>query len=254
MVMRFPDGTSTSIDYREVAPRAASRDMYLDASGQVTKDGRIGPRAAGIPGVVAGLWLAHNKYGKLPWAEVLAPAIALARDGSTLDRFHADDMKGVVGRIGEYAKDPNLKNPALLAALKSTLANFSKPDGNSTCGRGLAAARARADPGGDRQGGGTGVLSGRVRQDLASRVHEMGGLWTAEDLASYRAVVREPVRFSYRGYEIVTMPPPSAAGSCCGRSWPRRRCSSCTSWTGTRPSVSTCMWRRCGARTRIATS
>src|SRR6185295_17131375 len=111
MVLRFPDGTSTSIDYREMAPRAASRDMYLDASGQVTKDGRVGPRAAGVPGVVAGLALVHHKYGKLPWADVIAPAIALARDGSTLDSFHADDMKGVLQRIAEYAKDPSSQNP-----------------------------------------------------------------------------------------------------------------------------------------------
>ena len=213
MVMRFPDGTSTSIDYREIAPRAASRDMYLDASGQVTKDGRIGPRAAGIPGVVAGLWLAHSKYGKLPWAEVLAPAIALAQGGSTLDSFHADDMKGVVGRIGEYAKDPNLKNPALQAALKSTLAGFSKPDGSF-----YAAGEVWRQPDlaltleAISKGGAQAFYQGAIAKDLASRVHEMGGLWTVEDLAAYRAVVREPVRFTYRGYEIVTMPPPSAGG------------------------------------------
>jgi len=213
MVMRFPDGTSTAIDYREVAPRAASRDMYLDASGQVTKDGRIGPRAAGVPGVVAGLWLAHSKYGKLPWADVLAPAIALARDGSTLDSFHADDMKGVVGRIGEYAKDPNLKNPALLAALKSTLAGFSKPDGSPhNPGEVWRQPELAQTLEAIARGGAQAFYQGPFAKDMASRVHEMGGLWTAEDLASYRAVVREPVRFSYRGYEIITMPPPSAGG------------------------------------------
>jgi gamma-glutamyltranspeptidase / glutathione hydrolase len=213
MVMRFPDGTSTTIDYREVAPGAASRDMYLDASGQVTKDGRIGPRAAGIPGVVAGLWLAHSKYGKLPWAEVVAPAIALARDGSTLDSFHADDMRGVVGRITELTKDPNLKNPGLQAALKSTLAGFSKPDGSA-----YASGEVWRQPDLARtleaisKGGAQAFYEGAFAKDLASRVHEMGGLWTAEDLAKYRAVVREPVRFTYRGYEIVTMAPPSAGG------------------------------------------
>lgn len=213
MVMRFPDGTATTIDYREVAPHAASRDMYLDASGQVTKDGRIGPRAAGVPGVVAGLWLAHSKYGKLPWADVVAPAIALARDGSTLDSFHADDMKGVVGRITEYTKDPNLKNPALQAALKSTLATFTKPDGSV-----YAAGEVWRQPDLARtlevisKGGAQAFYEGAFAKDLASRVHQMGGLWTADDLAKYRALVREPVRFTYRGYEIVTMPPPSAGG------------------------------------------
>src|SRR4051812_27892338 len=124
MVVRFPDGTSTAIDYREMAPHSANRDMYVDASGPGTKEGRIGPLAAGIPGVVAGLALVHKKYGKLPWADVLAPAIALARDGSKLDSFHADDMKSVLERIGEYVKDPNTKNPQLQAALKGTLAEF----------------------------------------------------------------------------------------------------------------------------------
>ena len=213
MVVRFADGTSTAIDYREMAPHAANRDMYLDASGQVTKDGRIGPRAAGIPGVVAGLGLVHKKYGKLPWAEVLAPAVALARDGSKLDRFHADDMKGVVERIGEYAKDPNTKNPQLQAALKGTLADFSKPDGGPYAEGELwkqpdlaRTLEAIAKKGPDA------FYRGAFATDMASKVKAMGGIWSAEDLANYKAIVREPIKFSYRGYDIVTMPPPSAGG------------------------------------------
>ena len=89
MVIRLPDGTSTAIDYREMAPRAATRDMYLDAGGKPTPDSRLGPRAAGIPGVVRGLEYAHRKYGRLPWRELVRPAIALARDGVELDAFHA---------------------------------------------------------------------------------------------------------------------------------------------------------------------
>jgi gamma-glutamyltranspeptidase / glutathione hydrolase len=213
MVVRFPDGTSTSIDYREMAPRAASRDMYLDAKGEVTKDGRIGPRAAGVPGVVAGLALVHQKHGKLPWASVLAPAIALARDGSTLDSFHADDMKGVLERIGEYAHDPNTKNAALQAALKSTLATLSKPDGSP-----YATGEVWRQPDLVRtleaiaKGGADAFYRGPFAADLAAKVKAMGGIWTPEDLAGYHAVVREPIRFSYRGYDIVTMPPPSAGG------------------------------------------
>ncbi|HEU4580156.1 MAG TPA: gamma-glutamyltransferase [Polyangiaceae bacterium] len=213
MVVRFPDGTSTAIDYRETAPRAANRDMYLDASGQVTKDGRIGPRAAGIPGVVAGLAMAHKKYGKLPWADVLAPAVALARDGSKLDSFHADDMKGALARIGDYAKDPAAKNSQLQAALRATLADFGKPDGSAysegeiwkqpDLARTLEAIA---------KNGPDAFYRGAFAADMASKVKAMGGIWSAEDLASYKAIVREPIKFSYRGYDIVTMPPPSAGG------------------------------------------
>src|SRR6185369_1191436 len=184
-----------------------------DASGQVTKDGRIGPRAAGIPGVVAGLALVHKKYGKLPWADVLAPAVALARDGSKLDSFHADDMKSVLDRIGEYAKDPNTKNPQLQAALKGTSADFSKPDGSAYAEGELwkqpdlaRTLEAIAKNGPDA------FYRGAFAADMASKVKAMGGIWSAEDLAGYRAVVREPIRFSYRGYDIITMPPPSAGG------------------------------------------
>jgi gamma-glutamyltranspeptidase/glutathione hydrolase len=213
MVVRFPDGKSTSIDYREMAPRAASRDMYLDASGQVTKEGRIGPRAAGVPGVVAGLALVHHKYGKLPWADVIAPAIALARDGSTLDSFHADDMKSVLERIGEYAKDPSSKNPALQIALKSTFATFSKPDGSA-----YATGEVWRQPDLARtleaiaKNGPDAFYQGALAADMAGKVKAMGGIWTPQDLAGYHALVREPIRFSYRGYDIITMPPPSAGG------------------------------------------
>jgi gamma-glutamyltranspeptidase / glutathione hydrolase len=213
MVVRLPDGSSTAIDYREMAPRAASRDMYVDGSGQVTKEGRVGPKAAGIPGVVAGLALAHQKYGKLPWADVLAPAIALARDGSVLDSWHADDMKGVQGRIGDYAKDPSSSDPELQAALKGTLAYFSKADGSI-----LAAGETWKQPDLARtleavaKGGPDAFYKGTLGPEMAKKVKAMGGIWTAKDLSGYRALVREPVRFSYRGYDIITMPPPSAGG------------------------------------------
>jgi gamma-glutamyltranspeptidase / glutathione hydrolase len=213
LVVRFPDGQSTAIDYREVAPRAATRNMFVDAKGQVTKDGRIGPLAAGVPGVVAGLALAHQKYGKLPWATVLAPALALARDGVTLDSFHADDMKSAVERIGEYARDPSSQKPALQAALKATLATLAKPDGVP-----YAAGERFLQPDLARtltsiaEGGPKAFYEGAFAADLAAKVKGMGGIWSPQDLSGYRAVVREPIRFSYRGYEIVTMPPPSAGG------------------------------------------
>jgi gamma-glutamyltranspeptidase/glutathione hydrolase len=164
MVVRLPDGTSTAIDYRETAPRAANRDMYLD-------------------------------------------------DGSTLDSFHADDMKGVLERIAEYAKDPSAKNPSLQAALKTTLATFSKPDGSAyvtgevwrqpDLARTLEAIAKK---------GPESFYQGAFAADMAGKVKAMGGIWSAADLSGYHALVRDPIRFSYRGYDIITMPPPSAGG------------------------------------------
>jgi gamma-glutamyltranspeptidase/glutathione hydrolase len=213
MVLRFPDGTSASIDYREVAPGAAQRDMYLDAQGQMTDKGRIGPLAAGVPGVVAGLAFAHQKYGKLPWADVVAPAIALARDGSTLDRFHAEDLSGVVGRITEYLKQVGSSNAPLQAALQSTLAIFAKPDGSA-----YATGETWRQPELAKtleliaKLGPQAFYKGAFAEQMAARVREMGGIWTTADLAGYHALPREPIRFSYRGHDIITMPPPSAGG------------------------------------------
>src|SRR5678815_2010242 len=102
MVIYFPDGRSTTIDYREVAPGKASRDMYLDKEGKPTEDSRRGPRAAGIPGDIAGFAMAHKKYGSLPWKDVVMPAVELARAGHVLDHFHAEDLAWASREIEKY--------------------------------------------------------------------------------------------------------------------------------------------------------
>src|SRR5690606_19799004 len=99
MVIRMADGRSTAIDYREVAPMAASPNMYLDAKGNPTRESVEGARAAGIPGTVAGLALAHAQFGSLPWRELVLPAVALARDGHKLDSFHAEDLSNGSGKM-----------------------------------------------------------------------------------------------------------------------------------------------------------
>jgi gamma-glutamyltranspeptidase / glutathione hydrolase len=213
MVVRLPSGEATAIDYREVAPKRASRDMYLDEKGNVGDKGRIGPLAAGIPGVVAGLAYAHHKYGKLPWADVVKPSIALAREGHTLDTFHAQDMQSVAGTIAKYAEGPAAKNPKLVAALKATAAMFTKADGSP-----YQAGEKWQQP--DlattleliAKSGPEAFYTGAFAQRMASRVKEMGGIWTREDLANYHAIERQPVTFTYRGHDIITMPPPSAGG------------------------------------------
>ncbi len=213
MVIRLPDGTSTAIDYREMAPGAASRDMFLDAEGKPTADSRIGPRAAGIPGVVRGLEHAHRKFGKLPWRDLVRPAIGLAREGVILDTFHADEMAGVTRTMTEYAAKVPATNPALRDAMTATLRTFSKSDGTPyragetwrqpDLGRTLGAIAA---------GGADAFYRGPLARTLATRVSAMGGIWTEADLANYKAVEREPIRFAYHGHDIITMPPPSGGG------------------------------------------
>jgi gamma-glutamyltranspeptidase / glutathione hydrolase len=213
MVVRLPSGEAAAIDYREVAPQAASRDMYLDPKGEVTDKGRVGPLAAGIPGVVAGLAYAHEKYGKLPWASLLEPAIALARDGHALDSFHAKDMGWVAGSIAKYSEAAAKGNASLGAALKATVATFTKPDGTAYAEGelwrqpDLAATLELIAAKGPQA-----FYRGAFAERMAARVKEMGGIWTSDDLAGYRVVPRQPVVFDYRGHQVITMPPPSAGG------------------------------------------
>jgi gamma-glutamyltranspeptidase/glutathione hydrolase len=163
--------------------------------------------------VVAGFAIAHAKYGKLPWADVLAPAIQLARDGSVLDSWHAEDMKRVVGRISEYIKDPSSSDAELQSALKGTLAYFSKPDGALfTAGETWHQPDLAQTLEAVAKGGPDAFYKGKLGPDMAKKVKAMGGIWTAKDLSGYRALVREPIRFSYHGHDIITMPPPSAGG------------------------------------------
>jgi len=212
MVIRLPDGTSTTIDYREVAPGAASANMYLDKDGELTQDSRYGPRAAGIPGVVAGLWLAHKTHGSLPWKDLVEPSVKLARDGWALDSFHADDMSWVVPKMRKYRKELGGNAPELAAAMGATVATFTKSgkelqEGDVWKQPALAnTLQAIADGGQDA------FYKGPIAEQMASRVKAMGGLWTAKDLASYRPVIRKPIVFDYRGHQIITMPPPSAGG------------------------------------------
>src|SRR5690606_35521172 len=102
MVMRMNDGEAHAIDYRETAPGAASRDMFLDAEGNVTNKTRIGHLAAGVPGAVAGMVEAHERFGRLPLATVIEPAIRLARDGFILDASRARSLRGAASRLAQF--------------------------------------------------------------------------------------------------------------------------------------------------------
>lgn len=215
MVIHLPDGTSTTIDYREMAPGKAHRDMYLDTAGNVTQDSRLGPRAAGIPGVVAGFAMAHAKYGSLPWADLVMPAVALARDGWALDEQHADDLRWGTERMAKYLDEVEKNDPQspLVPALKATLATFRRADGGEYQAGEVWKQPALADTlEAIAKEGPAAFYQGPLAKEMADKVQAMGGIWTAADLAGYKAVEREPLVFDYHGHQIITMPPPSAGG------------------------------------------
>ncbi len=199
MVIRFPDGRATTLDYRETAPAAATRDMFLDSTGTfVPERSQLGYLASGTPGSVAGLLAAHERYGRLPLADVLAPAIRLAREGYPLGRDQAERFNGFRSRFEGF---------------ESTARYFTKPDG------------ARFEPGEtfrqpdladvlDRIAarGRDGFYRGRTADLIVAAMERGGGLITHADLAGYEAVEREPVIGTYRGHRVISMPPPSSGG------------------------------------------
>jgi gamma-glutamyltranspeptidase/glutathione hydrolase len=198
IVVRMADGTVSAIDYREKAPGKATRDMYLDAKGDPTEARLIGPKAAGIPGTVAGLALAHQKFGKLAWKDVVWPAVVLARDGHPLDAWHVQDLQ----RASEGMKKAGFDASA-----------YEKPDrtawveGDAWKQPVLAKTMEAIATQGPRA-----FYEGPIAETMAREVAVAGGIWTAEDLAAYQAREREPIVFDYRGHQVITMPPPSAGG------------------------------------------
>jgi len=197
MVIRMANGRVAAIDYRETAPLAATRDMYVGADGKVTGESVIGPRASGVPGAVAGMVEAHRKFGVLPLAKVLAPAIRLASDGFTVDTALFKSLTDARYRIGGFAgKSVFLPNDAPL------------PIGSRLVQRQLARTiRLIA------QGGSGAFYHGSVADSIAAEMKRAGGLITTQDLARYRPIWREPIRSAYRGYTYFAMPPSSSGGT-----------------------------------------
>jgi gamma-glutamyltranspeptidase / glutathione hydrolase len=198
-----PDGgRQIVIDYRETAPAAATRDMFLGPDGNVLSgegSSTVGWRASGVPGTVAGFALALEKYGsgKLTWAEVCEPARRLAADGHIVSQGTAANLKHHTKLLSQFedSKKIYLNNGALWKAGDL----WKQPD--------LAATFARLQKGGPRE-----FYTGETARKIAEAMSKNKGLLTLEDLASYQAVERTPLRGTYRGHEIVTMPPPSSGG------------------------------------------
>lgn len=196
MLIRMADGKTHFLDYREKAPGAATRDMYLDPSGNVIEGAsEIGYKSIAVPGSVAGLAYAEQKYGKLTLQQVMAPAIKLARQGYPLtweeaewmhDRYLArfPESRRIFQRNGDYYKAGEI---------------FQQPDLARTL------ERIAANPGD--------FYHGSLARELAAAMQKGGGLITADDLAHYEVKEREPVRGTYRGYEVISSPPPSSGGT-----------------------------------------
>lgn len=193
-LVRMADGRVAAIDYREMAPLAATRTMFLDDSGRATRASVVGPLASGVPGAVAGMVETHQRFGRLTLAQVLAPAIRLAEEGFAVDSLLArslDEYSELIGRFeggavflpgGQpIARGSLLRQPALARTL-----------------------RAIADS------GAAAFYTGGVARVIAEDLRDAGSIITAEDLARYTAEVREPIRATYRGHTLLTMPPPSS--------------------------------------------
>lgn len=196
MLIRFADGRTTFVDFRERAPEKASRDMYLGRDGKPTGESLTGWRAAGVPGTVRGLEYASNKYGRKKWAELLAPAIELAAKGFPVSYGLAASLRGTA-KLARFAESKRifLKDGA-----------FWQPGERLTQPE-LAATLERIASRGARD-----FYEGETARRLVAAMQAHGGLWTAADLATYAVVERQPITGRYRDYEIISAPPPSSGG------------------------------------------
>jgi gamma-glutamyltranspeptidase/glutathione hydrolase len=203
MLIRMADGRTTFIDFREKAPAAASHDMYLDTNGKLTRDSLVGWRAPGVPGSVRGFEYAHKKFGHKSWAELVDPAIKLATDGFPVPYGTAQSLRP--GVIGPWWASGSYK---LLSAFPdSTRIFLGHQAGDIFIQPELAATLKRI-----RDEGARDFYEGETAHRLAAAMKENGGLITLEDLKNYNVVERKPLTGNYRGYDIVTSPPPSSGG------------------------------------------
>lgn len=197
LVARMHDGTTTSLDFRERAPAGATRTMFAGTSGQLAGRSRTGHLAAGVPGTVAGMWAAHERFGTRPWADLLAPAIRLAEEGVLVDAYtaatleeHAERLRQYPASVAVFFRDgaplrvgTRWKNPELARVLRRVAS-----DGRS------------------------GFYDGETAALLVAEMRRGSGIISRADLRSYEAKWRAPVEFDYRGAHVVSMPPPSSGG------------------------------------------
>ncbi|HYY55976.1 MAG TPA: gamma-glutamyltransferase [Pyrinomonadaceae bacterium] len=202
MLIRLRDGRSVAIDYRETAPLAATRDLYLDPSGNLIRgegSSTVGYRAVGVPGTVAGMALALKRYGsgRLTWAQLVEPARRLASKGFPVSHLLERSLRTST-KLGLYPESRRIfQNNGKFYAEGETL---RQPE--------LAATLRRIGRRGPRE-----FYEGRTARLIASDMKRMGGLISLEDLRRYSAKERTPLRGTYRGFEVISMPPPSSGGA-----------------------------------------
>lgn len=197
MVYRLANGDVGVLDYREKAPLASSKNMYLDSQGNVIPDkSTVGAYAVAVPGTIAGIFEAHRKFGKLSVSEILKPVIALAEKGFVItnkqqERFNEYDsiFRVVNGKAIPFSKNSNtgdtIKNLALAKTLKR-IAKYGRDE----------------------------FYTGEIAQRLVTYLNQKGGIITLEDLKQYEAVWREPITFFYKDLKVISMSPPSSGGIC----------------------------------------
>jgi gamma-glutamyltranspeptidase/glutathione hydrolase len=197
LVYRTAAGEVYTLDYRETAPAAASRNMYLDARGEVTEAATIGARASGVPGAVAGMAEMHRRFGRLPWRDLVLPAVALAREGHLVDSARHQVIADNTRRLSRFRSTAALVLPG--GRPLETGSSWRQPELARTL-------ELIADS------GAAGFYRGRTADLIVAEMRRSGGIITREDLAAYRAVWREPIVIDYRGWRIYSMAPPSSGG------------------------------------------
>lgn len=192
MLVRMANGQTVAIDYREVAPRRSTKDMYKNPADSLT-----GYLASGVPGTPMGMWEAHRKFGKLPWKDIVEPSIKLARDGFKVSNGLARELKAEANRFKRFR------------AAWSQFCRDGKfyEEGETLRQPDLAKTFERL-----RDGGAKGFYEGETAKLIEAAMYANQGLIDIRDLESYRSVERKPLTGSYRGYDVITMPPPSSGG------------------------------------------
>jgi len=197
MLVRLANGKTTFLDFRECAPQKATRDMYLDANGNPTKESIFGWRSSGVPGSVAGFALAHKKFGSQKWQQLVEPAVKLASDGFTLSPTLAQSLGG---ENTPLATDPESKRIFLRDGNRYKVGEtFKQPELATTLQR-IA------------EFGAKGFYEGPIAKQFAAEMLAHGGLVTEADLKAYKVAERIPLEGNYKGFHIITAPPPSAGG------------------------------------------
>ncbi|WOH39583.1 gamma-glutamyltransferase [Thalassotalea fonticola] len=193
----YKDGKADFLDYREVAPLAAHKDMYLDKSNAVIPNLSVyGILSSGVPGTVDGMWQAHQKYGSKTWQDLLAPAISLAEQGFVV---HPKMAENITWRIDSFNKEEVNVNFAKYFATATTGKVFKQPELAETLKRISAQGR-------------DGFYKGETAKIISDFMVEHGGIIGMQDLAEYKATWRAPVQQPWRGYQVLTAPPPSSGG------------------------------------------